>query len=213
MRLHFSQTHRLLAGAILALALGTDAGISVVKSAERGAPPSYVTGQGEYDFSSPSGPHHRRVETTVTVSDPNGIPVEKPSRVIQLAAGLHDFDAGQWKPSVELIGPHPRGAAAEQGFYQVLFGKNLNRAGSIELILPDGQKQKNHPLGLYYYDRQTGAWVKISGTQDSEGWILPPHRVLYRNAFADLRADLLYTYEKGRFEADVIPDLKIRGVF
>jgi hypothetical protein len=27
----------------------------------------------------------------------------------------------------------------------VIVGKNLNRAGAIELTLPDGQKQKKHP--------------------------------------------------------------------
>ena len=158
----------------------------------------------EYDFSAERGPHHRRVETTVTVPDADGNPMEKPSRYIELATGMNYLEDGLWKLSEEKIEPHPRGAAALKGYYKAIFGKNLNRAGAIELTLPDGQKQKNHPLGLYYYDRADGKWVKLSGTKDSEGVIIPPNRVLYRDAFDSIRGDLLYTYEKGRFEADVI---------
>ncbi len=158
----------------------------------------------EYDFSPPKGPNHRRVESIITVKDAAGRPVQKPSHYIELANGLHYFEDGQWKESQEKIEPHPRGAAALKGAYKAIFGKNINRAGSIELTLPDGQRQKNHPLGLYYYDRADDRWVKLSGIKDSEGVIVPPNRVLYKDAFDSIRADVLYTYQKGKFEADVI---------
>jgi RHS repeat-associated protein len=159
----------------------------------------------EYDFSPPKGPHHRRVETTVTVPGPDGQPVEKPSRYIELATGMNYQDEdGTWHESEEKVEPHPLGAAAMKGYYKVIFGKNLNRSGAIHTILPDGHMQKNHPLGLYYYDRASGEWVRLSGMKDSEGSIVPPRQVLYRDAFENIRADVLYTYEKGRFEADVI---------
>ena len=157
-----------------------------------------------YDFSAERGPHHRRVETTVRVSDEDGTLIERPTRYIEIASGMNYFEDGQWKQSEERIEPHPQGAAALKGYYKIIFGRNLNRAGAIHLILPDGKNQKNHPLGLYYYDRADGQWVKLSGMRDTDGVIIPPNRILYENAFHSIRGDVLYTYEKGRFEADVI---------
>jgi hypothetical protein len=41
--------------------------------------------------------------------------------------------------------------------------------------------------------------------KESEGVIIPPAQSrVYRDAFDSIRADVLYTYETGRFEADVI---------
>src|SRR5207302_2074460 len=57
----------------------------------------------EYDFSAPAGPHHRRVDTTVTVRDENGNPVEKPTHYVEVATGMNYFEDSQWKTSEEKI--------------------------------------------------------------------------------------------------------------
>jgi len=175
-----------------------------LEAADRIAPPPSQTPSGDYDFTAPIGPHHRRVETTLKVRNDKGELVDKISRYIELNPGMHFFENGKWTPTEEKILPHPKGAAAENGFYQVIFGKNLNQTGAIEMIFPDGQRQKNHPIGLYLFDRSSGDWVLVGAIKDSVGQILPPNRVIYRDAFEDIRADVIYTYQKGQFEADVV---------
>jgi RHS repeat-associated protein len=158
----------------------------------------------EYDQTSERGPHHKRIDEIVAVPDATGKMVQRRSRYIQLENNLHYLEGSQWKESQEIIQAHPRGAAALQGAYQVIFGKRLNRAGAIEITSSDGEKYSNQPLGLYYLDRASGKSVELSLMKDCTGEILPPNQVIYRDAFAAVRADLKYIYRKGRFEADII---------
>jgi hypothetical protein len=105
----------------------------------------------QYDFSTPSGPHHRRVEVMVDDRDPQGNPVQRLSRYTEVATGLNFLDAnGVWQPTVEQMSPHPERAAALAGYYKVVLKRNINQSGAVRLITPDGKEVKNNPLGLYY---------------------------------------------------------------
>ena len=158
----------------------------------------------EYDMSVPVGPNHRRVDTTVMVKDASGNLVPKRTQYVEVGGNLNYWKDGEWKRSEEKIVPHPRGAAALDGAYQVIFAKTINQEGAIEVTQPDGQKISSHPLALYYFDRSDGKSVLLSGMKNAVGEIIPPNRVIYRDAFESIRADIIYIYKMGRFEADVI---------
>jgi hypothetical protein len=62
---------------------------------------------------------------------------------------------------------------------------------------------------LVYYDPATQKSVSFGELQDSEGELLPPHQVLYRDAFKDVvtgtaLASIRFTYTKTGLEQDVI---------
>jgi RHS repeat-associated protein len=158
----------------------------------------------EYDFSAPIGPHHRLVDKLIDTTDANAQLIQHHVRYTVLASGLNYWDGTQWVESEEKIVADARGAIAAKGQYQVVFGNNLNRSGTIEIRLSDGQVIKNHPLGIYYFDATDGRWAKLSDLKDCTGEILPPNQVIYRDAFASLRSDVRYTYQRGQFEADII---------
>ncbi|MBI3418205.1 MAG: hypothetical protein HY043_23185 [Verrucomicrobia bacterium] len=169
------------------------------------SPPSVINAKGEYDFSAPAGPHHRVVDAVINRVDAQGNAVQVPSHYTAVATGLNYQDTqGQWQASEEKIEPHPEGAAALKGYYKVIFKRNLNQSGAIKLMTPDGVEVKNHPLGLFYVDRQSGDWVKLSGIQDGVGEIVGANQVIYRNVGDSLRMDLRYTFERGQFHADWI---------
>jgi hypothetical protein len=85
------------------------------------------------------GPHHRVMEYARTLIDTNGAPYTHVGQYTEIANGLHYLADGEWLESEEIIEPHPLGAEARRGFDRVLFHANLNRAGAIEIEMPDGQ--------------------------------------------------------------------------
>ena len=157
-----------------------------------------------YDFSPPAGPNHTVVGGTVKIRDHNGKLVDHPTHYTEVATGLNYLEDGKWNRSEEGIAPHPDGASAQKGQYKVIFNRELRHPAAITLIGSDGQVLHNHPSGIFYVDRQTGAWIKLSDMSASLGYIAPPNKVIYTNIFVSIKADLRYTYQMGRFEADVI---------
>jgi hypothetical protein len=150
------------------------------------------------------GQNYRVVKTTWISADAEGEPIVKEGRYTELEAGCHYWKDGDWVESRELIESFPQGAIARQGCYQVVFNWNVHAPGSIDMQLPDGQRMRGHPLGISWTDTASGATVWVAKIQDAEGEILPPNRIVYRDAFDGLKADMCYTYGKGSFEADVI---------
>jgi len=145
-------------------------------------------------------------ERTVFEPGPSGQTVARKHRYTELASGLNFKDpvTGQWMPSKEEIEAYPGGAIARQGQYQVIFANNLNSAGAIDLQTPDGKRLRSNILGLMYYDPTTGDAVQIAQIQDSEGGLIATNQVLYTNAFAGVKADVLYSYRRDGMEQDVI---------
>jgi len=144
-------------------------------------------------------------ERTVFEPGPSGQTVARKHRYTELASGLNYLDTnGQYVPSQEQIEAFAGGAIARQGQYQVIFANNLNSAGAIDLQTPDGKRLRSNILGLMYYDPATGDAVQIAQIQDSEGGLIATNQVLYPNAFAGVKADVLYTYRRDGMEQDVI---------
>lgn len=134
-----------------------------------------------------------------------GQAVAQTNSYVEVGTGLHYLQTGQWVDSQDLIELQPDGsAAAVRGPHKVYFAPNLNTAGAITLVTASNRVFKIHLLGLAYYDAASGKAVLLSGLQDSSGELLPPNQIVYKSAFANINADVRYTYTKAGFESDVI---------
>jgi len=117
---------------------------------------------------------------------------------------MHYLQNGQWQESHELIQSVPGGAVALNGQHRVSFANDLATPGAIDMLTPEGKELRSHILGLSYFDAASGSNVLIAQVTNCQGVIVQPNQLLYRNAFTEFKADVLYTYTKGGFEQDVI---------
>jgi len=109
-----------------------------------------------------------------------------------------------WKPSQEIIEPIPGGAIARQGGQQVKFASDLNVEGSIKILGSDGETIRASVIGLVYRGLKSDRKVVLGKVRSTRGEIVPPNRVVYRDAFDGVRADVLYIYKKSGVVQDVI---------
>ena len=143
------------------------------------------------------GPNHK---VLLKYSD-SGSPV---GSYVELASGMHYWDGAQWAESREEIEIVDGGALAQRGPHKVAFAANANTLGAIDLVGADNTRLRSHVLGLAYTDLATGQSVLFAEIKDSIGELHRPNRVIYPDAFTDVKADLRYTYRRGSFEQDVI---------
>jgi hypothetical protein len=131
----------------------------------------------------------------------------------ELATGLNYYsDATQrWEPSVEEIEPVETGAAALKSPHKIYFASTLDDPqGSIDILTENGQRFRSSVLSLCYYDPVKGVRVEIAMVRDTQGELLVPNRVIYRDAFEStdptvvVECDVLYTFRRSGFEQDVI---------
>lgn len=154
------------------------------------------------------GADHRVWSRTVWELGPYGEAVPRTQSFTELGTALHyqaaDGGGGAWLESREVIEPVEGGAAARQGRHQVFFANDLATAGSIKLVLPDGQSMVSHPLGLAYADPASGKSVWIAEVKACQGKIVAPNVVLYEAATSEYLCHFRYTYTKAGFEQDLI---------
>jgi hypothetical protein len=151
------------------------------------------------------GPHDARWERTVTEVLPDGRTVTRRRSFVQLESGMHYWSGG-WTPSREQIEIFQGAAVARQGQHQVIFAANLlSPEGDIDLLSPDGKRFRTRVTGLAYI-AANGQSVWIAQVKDSQGAVLPPNQVVYRDAFAGngLVADVRFTWTKSALEQDII---------
>ncbi len=126
-------------------------------------------------------------------------------RVLELATGKNYLDdQGQWQVTQELFELTPRGAVARFGPHKVILAPNLNTAGAVDILTPEGQRLRLHLIGLSYYDSQSGASVLLDEVADCQAELLPPNQILFRNAFTKINATVRYTYTRAGLAQDVI---------
>jgi fibronectin type 3 domain-containing protein len=150
------------------------------------------------------GPHHLVRSTRQIVSGGNGPRVEKAAEYVEVQTGLFYREGEGWRKSREEIELREGHALAYQGPHRVIFLANINRIGAIYLTDASGKEFRSHVLGLSYFDAASGKSVMISEVKDSIAELLPPNQLVYRNALADLKADIRFTYTKAGLEQDVI---------
>ncbi|MBL9135318.1 MAG: hypothetical protein JNK85_05600 [Verrucomicrobiales bacterium] len=152
------------------------------------------------------GPHHSVVERRIL--EPGARPTAGTvQRWVQLETGLNYWDESKasWRESVEEVELTDAGAVAARGPYRAQFSPNVNDPqGAARLGFPGAPELRASVLALRYFDPVTGKDVVLAVVQDAPGGLLAPNQVIYQNAFDALQADVLYTYRKRGFEADVV---------
>lgn len=122
----------------------------------------------------------------------------------ELATGLNHQNpqTGEWLESKDEINIMADGtAAATNGQQSVYFPANIY-SGFVELVTPDGEHLKSRPMGISYFDGTNS--VLIAELTNSVGQLVSSNQVIYTNAFTDFEADLVMTYRKSGFEADLV---------
>jgi hypothetical protein len=130
-----------------------------------------------------------------------------------VANGLNYQDAaGNWIESRPVILEYPNAIICTGATYQVILAANLNTHGSVDLELPvdveTGERGRmiSHPLGLAFYDPETGDSVLLARLQDCVPEVVS-NKVVYADAFAGpngIEGAITYTYGVGHFHQDVI---------
>src|SRR5438876_1346168 len=150
-----------------------------------------------------SGPHHR-VWQTLSV-DPAG--QTNVSTYTEVATGIDFLNpvSGKWESSKEQFHITPSGyAVATNGQTQLILAGNINAAGSVDCLTPDGLRLLSNPMGLSLFDVSSGKNLLIAEVTNSTGVLVATNVVLFDNCFDTIRGGLLFTYTREGYSQDVL---------
>src|SRR6266850_1950515 len=141
---------------------------------------------------------------TETVTNDNNELVTKVHNYTTVGTGLNYVDdSGGLSESRELVELQPDGtAAAVHAPLKVWFKQNLNSDDAITISTSTNRVIKTRPLGLYYFDSDSGKCAQISSLQDCSAELHPPNTIVYRGALncGDVRVKVT----KAGVEVDLI---------
>ena len=205
----WSRRSAILLAAITAVSAAFAQGKSEEARRERPAPTqiSLDPDNPEYQITE-NGPHHRKWERVEKRVNEEGEEEEIVHRYTELGTGLNRWDTEkeEWLESNNVIEAFEGGAVAQGGQTKVIFSPILgDAAGTVDILTADGKRIRTVVIGLAYYDPVSGEDILLSEVNpDVEGEIIPPNRVIYRNAFTDIKADVIYEYHRDRFSQNVV---------
>ena len=136
---------------------------------------------------------------------PSGEVTVQSNGYTELASGLTYKKGPQWADAVEELETVADGAASSgQTRHSVHFAGNINVPKAIHLVSDDGKVFDSTVYGLSYWDRATGQSAVLARLQDSQGVMVGSNRVIYRDAFQGLKADVEYIFTKSGLEQNII---------
>ena len=80
---------------------------------------------------------------------------------------------------------------------------NLNTEGAISIVTVSNRVFTTRPLGIFWYNAQSGQAELVAPIQDCVGELIPPNQVVWKSAFGPI-ADLRLTYTKSAIESDLV---------
>jgi IgGFc binding protein len=136
----------------------------------------------------------------------NSTIVTNTHQYVELATGLNfkNPQTGQWQPSSEsiFISPDGSSASATNSQHQVYFPGDIYN-GVIKLVEADGQVLESQPIGLALSDGSNS--VLLAAVTNSTGAVLSSgNQVIYRDAFAGLNADIIFSNTKAGMSQDIV---------
>jgi hypothetical protein len=153
------------------------------------------------------GQHHRVVESVRQVATKLGQSVLVTNRYTVVRNGMNFKDsAGNWVESRPVVCSFPNGIVCTGATYRVILNANLNTFGAVDLETSDQKRLVLHPLGIGFYDPESGRSVLLAQVTDCAARLVSSNQVAYDNAFvgSGIEAALTYTYGVGRFHQDVV---------
>ncbi|MCP5521616.1 MAG: exo-alpha-sialidase [Verrucomicrobiales bacterium] len=128
------------------------------------------------------------------------------NRFTLLENGLNYQDEnGAWQESRDLIEPFAEGAVARYGPNQAIFSPDLNASAVFDIRMGDGGRLPGGVRAIQLTDLATGRSVALGSVKKSApGELLPPDRIVYRDAFDGLKADVVLVWRHNQFLQDVV---------
>ena len=144
------------------------------------------------------GFHHRTWHRTIEIPGPDGRVRQASSSFVELQTGLHRWTDQGWVEADPRIEIFQGGAVVRNLQYSVIFSQNPADGGSLDILLPHGQRLRGHLLGLAY--RQGNQFVFISEVKPCAGQLggSEQNELTFADAFTDFRIDLKYTVQRGK---------------
>ena len=122
-----------------------------------------------------------------------------------LENSLNYLEDGQWKQSEDVIEPSPNGAVARRGPNKATFSPDLNSPAVFDILTSDGKRLRGGLRAVQLTDAATGKSVVLATVKASApGELLPPNRIVYRNAFDGLEAEVLLVWKHNAFSQDLV---------
>ena len=146
------------------------------------------------------------MESVRTSIDRVGQPLATTNRYTVLRDGMHWKDAdGNWRESKPVITSYANAIVCTGTTWRVILNANLNTDDAVDFELPDKERIVSQPIGIGFYDPETGRSVLLAQVKDCRAQVLS-NSIVYADAFEGhgIEAAVVYTYDIGRFAQDVI---------
>ena len=151
------------------------------------------------------GAHFTVMEAVSQSTDSSGRLSLVTNRYTIIGNGLNVQDArGNWVEARPVVQVYQDSLVCTGASYRVILNRNLNTAGAVDLETSDKQRIVSNPLGIGFFDPDTGRSVLLAQIKDCEAAVVS-NRVVYADAFEGngIRASVAYRYEAGHFHQDV----------
>jgi hypothetical protein len=166
-------------------------------------PPSILLSQGTSGDTNEVVESMAELEKRLAPREPSAIFANAPGATVRIAAAT-EARAAAWaaRQSIrEEIETTPTGARAAFGPHKVEFPSTM--PGIVEVRTPEGLVLRSRVMGLCYLT-DTGKSVLIAELKQSTGELLHPNMVIFRDAFDDVAADVVYEYTRSSFEQSIV---------
>jgi hypothetical protein len=130
----------------------------------------------------------------------------KTNHYTRIGNGINYQDEnGNWIPSKPVVQNFSSGIVCTGASYQVIFATNLNTAGAVDLFTSDKKEIVSNPIGIAFYDPDSGKSVLLAQIKDCAPMLVSSNRIMYADAFdgSGIEAAVVYEYGIGHFSQDI----------
>jgi len=123
-----------------------------------------------------------------------------------LENGLHFLnpETGTYEPSRDVIETFPEGAIARYGPMRAIFSHDLNAESVFDLEMPTGERLRGGVRAIELLDERNGGVVLATVKAHAPLELVPPNRLVARDAFDGIIADLILVWQHNRFSQSVL---------
>ena len=122
-----------------------------------------------------------------------------------LENGLYYLQDGAWQPSEDLIESFPGGAIARRGPHKAIFSPDAASDVVFDFLASDGRRLQGGVREVRLADPASGLAYMLGTVKPSApGEIVPPNKVVYRDALNGLAADIVYVWRHNGISQNVV---------
>jgi hypothetical protein len=141
-----------------------------------------------------------------------GRAVARTNEFVEIATGLNHFNEAtqQWQPSREEWEVYPEAIVARSAQHKAMLAHNLNLAGAVDVLSPDGVRLISSPVSLGFYDPVDGKQVVIAEVKDcaaKRGAVV--NEILFRDCFDRIRGSMRYLFTKAGVHQHVVLEQRL----